>query len=332
MQPTPTAAQLNGNGIVGNFESRVKIPRYRELYALPLPDSASVDPTMRGRRSPTPNLNTNNNLLSPPTPADSRSPDDDNSSWDADIAEDQLQDVLARFERHEEEKQRDDGFIHDRPLSRHASLELKMKDYSGMKHHRRRSSELHGDVEEEEEGSRSRPPPPPPPPPTDNGGGFVMQNAEASKSRVTFRDDIDVIDNGHDGVVLTVDSDAASDRSFYPDDNQTAGRKTMYMFDHPNDSRPSLHQPSMYWGDEDDGEQPSSRRSVLDPGKSEQARQKFLKRIGDMYEKESGREKGGAGSGSRFGFGHDEIPPVPKLKPARSIARRAPEPQKPEWF
>jgi hypothetical protein len=198
----------------------VRVPRYRELYALPLPDASL-------------------NRLSPA---------DDTSDLDGEAADEELQDVLARFQRHEEDHQRRTA---PRPVSRHASLELDRR-------------------------------------------GFV-QNVEASKSRVTFADD------------------AASERSFYPDDHETAGRKTMYFFDHPNGSRPSVYSRYEDFSDEEGGE----RRSFMDPGKSEQARKRFLKRISDMYDP-NGRER--------------EIPPVPQLRPARSVPKMAPQPQHSDWL
>jgi len=80
------------------------------------------------------------------------------------------------------------------------------------------------------------------------------------------------------------------DKSYYPQDDKTTGRTTMYMLENGEDDL----RYSMYT----DGDR-TSRGSFLNEDKSLDARERFLRRVAAMYE-ETGREK---------------PPPVPKLDP-----------------
>nr|GAT60970.1 predicted protein [Mycena chlorophos] len=93
------------------------------------------------------------------------------------------------------------------------------------------------------------------------------------------------------------EEDEDDDASRYPDDELTAGRRTMYMFDHDGSSdndEASFNRDTVY--------SEYSRASFMDNSKSQAARGRLLDRVGVMFD-ESGRERAAA------------IPPVPKLPP-----------------
>ncbi|KAJ7106497.1 hypothetical protein C8R43DRAFT_209855 [Mycena crocata] len=88
------------------------------------------------------------------------------------------------------------------------------------------------------------------------------------------------------------------DVSKYPDDDKTAGRSTMYKFDNGSGTRETMR-----WSEY------STRASLLDIEKSEQARGQLVERVGVMFDL-SGRER-------------SRVPPVPKL-PAAFLAAGGP--------
>lgn len=85
------------------------------------------------------------------------------------------------------------------------------------------------------------------------------------------------------------------DKSHYPDEVRTAGRETMYLLEH--------------WGEDRErysGVSARSHVSFLDGEKSEEARDRFVRRVEVMFDG-VGREKGGGVGGGR------EISPMPEL-------------------
>ncbi|EPQ53110.1 hypothetical protein GLOTRDRAFT_122393 [Gloeophyllum trabeum ATCC 11539] len=94
------------------------------------------------------------------------------------------------------------------------------------------------------------------------------------------------------GEIEDEDVEDDDDKSYYPEDDKTAGRSTMYMMENGEDLRYSMYT---------DGDR-TSRGSFLNEDKSWDARQRFLQRVEALYE-DTGREK-------------PKPPPVPKLDPA----------------
>jgi hypothetical protein len=98
---------------------------------------------------------------------------------------------------------------------------------------------------------------------------------------------------GDDDIEVDAEYDEEDDdRSFYPDDNKSAGRRTMYLLE----GRDSRH-----YDDENRFSRYSAVQSVysvLDGEKSEEAREQFVRRVTAMYG-EGGREV--------------PVPPMPKL-------------------
>lgn len=92
------------------------------------------------------------------------------------------------------------------------------------------------------------------------------------------------------------DVDSSDDKSRYPDDEVTAGRATMYSTLGGDLSRRGS------W-------ESGSRVSFMDNEKSQQARERFLRRV-DMFYDETGREKP---SPAPRGIGRGAIPAVPPV-------------------
>lgn len=93
------------------------------------------------------------------------------------------------------------------------------------------------------------------------------------------------------------------DRSLYPDDEKSAGRRTMYLLEGGRDAEVDAD------ADEDEDNRFSrfsarvqSVYSVLDGDKSEEARKQFVRRVTAMY-----------GDGGRARWGEAGVPPVPEL-------------------
>lgn len=85
----------------------------------------------------------------------------------------------------------------------------------------------------------------------------------------------------------------SDDKSLYPDEDKSAGRRTMYEVE-------GRERDTRYYDDDGRFSRYSAAQSVysvLDPERSEEARDRFVKRVAAMYD-ERGRE---------------EAPPVPKL-------------------
>ncbi|KAF5343903.1 hypothetical protein D9758_012136 [Tetrapyrgos nigripes] len=130
-----------------------------------------------------------------------------------------------------------------------------------------------------------------------NRGGFLGQAYKAyevpglprSPSRSPYKEEFDDVGMGMGGD-QDLSDDATDDRSHYPEDDRSAG---MYRLD--NSSRYTT-----YTTYSDGAYSRTSHGSFLDGEKSEEARERFLKRIGEMYDA-NGREK------------KDLVPPVPKL-------------------
>ena len=196
------------------FEEKVKVPRYRELYALALPESREEKEREERRK-----------MLMGET--------DERWEEESDIDEDDMRDVLARFE------------------------EARIGGKKGGK---------------EEMGME---------------GGRALGRSRSFEAIQKMA--------GYEGDDAGSDADDQLDDEFSQED---FGRKL--VSEEGGGDRNSRWSGSIY-----------SRASFLDPDKSEETRERFLRRVEEMYW-EDGREKG---------YGPAVVPPVPRLPAAYADER-----------
>lgn len=295
--PFPTQPTLNSstssNGhahrtksVVGSgFEARVKVARYRDLYAPLLPGGES------GSRAPSPNpYAPNSDSNSGPDPfaqgaysgaagrgrrlgrqsaqvdinVEQPSDNEDDEAYGGyEYEDDQMHDVLGRYA----------GNSSDVGHGRTARFAQQDEPAIGRS---RSYEELNARFMEAAIGGKVL-----------GRGGHVLAPRAPNAQESGWHSDGD---------------DDDDDKSHYPAEERTAGAATMYAFD--NGSAGNFTRASRadsMWDDSDAG----SRSSFMDHTKSEATRERFVQRIEAMFD-ESGREKL---TGVRLG----EIPPVPRL-------------------